>query len=269
MMRRFIILSDITLLGNCISFLKLYAIVFLFPIKPFCQGNQYLYRYEIGDTLSVLAKSGLTLRDSASMNANKITVLPFRSSVVALSPPVRWEVNADRYGCWIRVSYHDMTGYAFAGFLSTLKIPPLTRKDLSIDHLSWFETIALANADSLTYKGHTLFPGFDQDGKDQSNMNWEIYKDGTFLNYDSGYEETNLIIESYEFTMNDVLNILEYYIDELNSKFSDYMTKNWNHKLDIQVTKEERYIKRIECGYMNFKAESSLTKNIIVLKIDG
>jgi len=249
-------------------------LTFVILLGHFLAHGQFpwtLFDYTIGDSLQVLAKSGLTLRDSASMNGKKITAMPFGSIVVGLSTLTHWEVNGDRPGAWLEVSYNGQKGYAFSGFLTSLTIPAIQPSDLSIDHMIWFETIARANADSLIYKGHNLFVGFDQDGKDQSNANWEIYKDGTLLNYVSGYEETYLIIESYEFTLNDILNLLEYYTDILNAKYFDPTGQDVKNRAKINVIREGQSIKRIECGRMDieFTAENISPKNFISFKIDG
>jgi hypothetical protein len=239
------------------------------PFFAYGQFPQTLFDYAIGDSLQVLAKSGLTLRDSASMNGKKITAMPFGSTVVVLSPMCKWEVNGDRMGGWLQVSYNGHTGYAFSGFLTSLKIPALKPSDISADHMIWFETIARANTDSLIYKGNTLFEGVDQDEKERSNSNWEIFRDGTLLNYVSSYEETYLTIESYEITLNDILNLLEYYTDILNEKYFDQPGEEPKYRATINIIRNGSAIKRIECERMHFSAENFNPKNFIRFKIDG
>ncbi len=181
---------------------------------------------------------------------------------------MNWEIQDGRNGFWVKVLFKDQEGYVFSGYLTKLKIPDLDITKLNCYHLEWFEKIAYENCDSLIYNGHNLIPGYDQDGKDRAETNWKVYRNGTIIKYISGYEETDIVIESTQFTMNDIMNLLDYYTNMLNSNCRKFSIANEKH-LEFKVIKEESYIKRVECTQMDFVGENSGSQNIISFRIDG
>jgi hypothetical protein len=140
---------------------------------------------------------------------------------------------------------------------------------LDCQNLSWFEDIARLNADSFVAKGEKEYLGFDIDGKDHNISNWEIYSDETIINHSFGYESEVVYIETTDFTMNDILNLLEYYTEKLKIKCNDknYIYDNYKKDpLKISLTKNnDGDIIKIECSPMWFIAEKTVHK--IVMQI--
>lgn len=229
------------------------------------QGQFY---YEIGDTLTVAAKSGLHLRDSSTSTSSKIGIVPFGGKVIAHS---LYEGGYDefdnRMGRWLKVKYKGLTGYVFSGFVTKLNVPVLdfTALEDGCYHLGWIEKLIRINVDSLVYKGDNTYKGFDQDGKDWRRSHWEIYSDETIISHLFSYESEELIIESSKIGMNDILNVVEYYSSKMKEKCTDYPTLNEEEKeLDLNILRDEYgRIKSIECLHLKFKAEKSLYKTTV------
>jgi hypothetical protein len=134
--------------------------------------------------------------------------------------------------------------------------------------LAWFENLIRANVDTLIYKGKNLYKGFDLDGKDWSVSNWEIFRDETVICHLFGYENEDLIIESTEISMNDVMNLLEFYIDQLKKNCPDASYAKEENGLSIEVKTDYRgRIKSIQCFDLHFVAEKSIHKVIIRLNL--
>ena len=92
--------------------------------------------------------------------------MPFGAKVVALAGPEKWEVREGRSGFWVMLRFGKKEGYAFSGYLTQINVPPFQADPVNLCYnLQWFETVALANADSLVYKGHTQ---------------WNVFNFGTF-----------------------------------------------------------------------------------------
>lgn len=90
-------------------------------------------RYYNGDTLHVLALSGLRLRDQPGPNAGVVATLPYGATVVAQE-----EQNHSRSatvdklgGYWTKVAWQGKTGYVFDGYLSVFPAPGARDTSLS------------------------------------------------------------------------------------------------------------------------------------------
>jgi hypothetical protein len=78
------------------------------------------------DTLHVLARSGLELKQAPEPNATTLGVVPYGERVVALED-TKDRIAFEREGItghWILATHGNKTGYIFDGFLSKLPAPP-------------------------------------------------------------------------------------------------------------------------------------------------
>ncbi|HOD15573.1 MAG TPA: SH3 domain-containing protein [Spirochaetota bacterium] len=81
-------------------------------------------RYAKDDLLVVLSGSGLNIREKADMKAKVLAFAPCGALVTMEGEPAGTLFNVGGIeGRWARVTYRDVTGYAFDGFLSRLRAP--------------------------------------------------------------------------------------------------------------------------------------------------
>ncbi len=81
-------------------------------------------KYGKDDVLVVLSKSGLNIRDKADLRATVMALAPCGALVTMEGAPAGPLFNVEGIeGRWARVTYRDVTGYAFDGFLSRLRAP--------------------------------------------------------------------------------------------------------------------------------------------------
>lgn len=78
------------------------------------------------------AKSGLSLRKTPDKNAEKITVIPYKSKVNLISYSTETLTVSEFSGFnyttnWVKVKYKDFVGYAFMGYLSIIKPPEISK----------------------------------------------------------------------------------------------------------------------------------------------
>lgn len=85
--------------------------------------------YKAGDKLTVLAKSGLTLRNNANSNGKKKTLIPFGAIVTVQAEGLKATAHqVEEFkgytikGHWVKVKYGEDEGWAFDGYLSGLKV---------------------------------------------------------------------------------------------------------------------------------------------------
>ena len=85
-------------------------------------------RFKAGDQLSVLAKSGIVLREKPDPNGNKLSTIAYGQKVSVVNgngATFKVEVckGFDINGNWIKVTAAGKEGYVFDGFLSKLDAP--------------------------------------------------------------------------------------------------------------------------------------------------
>lgn len=225
----------------------------------------WLY-YEKGNTLTVVAVNGVNLRDSSSSSSRKLISIPFGQKIIAEDQFWHTTVIQDRHGGWIKAKYRDFEGYVFSGFVTNLKIPKLDTSKIICEYQTWFEDIFRANANSLVFKGERIYKSLDKDKG--SSTKWEVYKDETIINHFYGYECEFLILENPEITMNDVLNLLEYYIAMLGDKCLSKSENPDEIKSEIEIIKEYGWrIQKIKCEKIGFNAERINHKIIIEMML--
>lgn len=81
-------------------------------------------RYGAGDSLVVLSKSGLSIREKADPRATVLVVAPC-GALVTMEEGQAGAAQAVEgiAGAWAKVTYRDITGFAFDGYLSRLRAP--------------------------------------------------------------------------------------------------------------------------------------------------
>lgn len=81
--------------------------------------------YSSGETLNVVANSGLKLRVSPELSGEVISIIPFGEAVEVLENNEETNTQVLNYvsGQWLLVNYDGQTGYVFDGYLSSLAIP--------------------------------------------------------------------------------------------------------------------------------------------------
>jgi hypothetical protein len=124
----------------------LFIIICLFT-QNFLFSNSYYFE---GDTLFVWADGGLTIRDTASLNGEKLALIPYGSKVVALSSNFETIAKSfsieivlegeyeepytnkkaktpslEIFGIWSKVEYKGIVGYVYDGYLSRHEAPIL------------------------------------------------------------------------------------------------------------------------------------------------
>ena len=89
-------------------------------------------RYSNGDTLHVLALSGLRLRDQPG-GQTVLATLPYGATLMVqeAQPDDRNETVENIAGHWVLVNWQGRKGYVFDGFLSVLPAPSEKTKSLS------------------------------------------------------------------------------------------------------------------------------------------
>lgn len=90
-------------------------------------------RYYNGDTLHVLALSGLRLRDQPGPNADVVATLPYGAAVVAQEAQNHeHSATVDKLGGhWAKVAWQGKTGYVFDAYLSAFPAPSARDTTLS------------------------------------------------------------------------------------------------------------------------------------------
>jgi hypothetical protein len=81
-------------------------------------------RYAKDDVLVVLAKSGLNLREKADVRAKVLVLAPCGALVTVEEGPAAPTLTVEGVaGGWAKVTYNDVTGFAFDGFLGRMRAP--------------------------------------------------------------------------------------------------------------------------------------------------
>lgn len=126
---------------------QLLIITIVFCVQSVAHG---ISEYQIGDTLFVIARTGLNVRSDPSLRGKALSTIPYGHRLIAKEEklPFLW-FNTDSVqifesyswykaenaatapywikGKWVKVEYNGMEGYVFDGFLSKSK--PLSKKE--------------------------------------------------------------------------------------------------------------------------------------------
>jgi len=245
-------------------------LLILFPAYLAAQDCQRFHIYfEIGDSLTATASSGLNLRSEKNDASEIISVIPFGDRVEVLSNDFKaYGFLENRRGRWIKVNYGNQIGYVFSAFLSNLKIPELHEKNTNCSRIGWIQEIARANADSSVYKGHNEYKGYSDNGKDWTASYWEVFSDETIIYERGAYESSDVLIESTEITLTDILDLLEHYIATIEKRCPERFEGDRSNHLIIDTTLDEQgRLKSVRCDRLWIQAERSLYKTIIRLNM--
>jgi hypothetical protein len=117
---------------------------FAFACTILIQDALFAQQYTTGDTLTVVALSGLKLRSSPSANAGTIRVMEYGDEVIVqktfTSDSSYSDVSGWLPGSWVYVSHHSVSGYVFDVYLSTLDLPS-HEEELCYDELNFSSPI--------------------------------------------------------------------------------------------------------------------------------
>lgn len=105
--------------------------------------------YQKGDTLNVLANSGLELKNKPSLSSKTLSLVSYGDQVLVIKDKkrkVKLEVDGIT-GYWILVKYGNMVGYVFDGFLS--KLPAPAKDCLSLREYAKERLIEVGKRDTL------------------------------------------------------------------------------------------------------------------------
>jgi len=124
------------------SLSELKNILFVLVLSIISFHSLAIQNYTTGQTLNVLATSGMNLRD-----APKGTVLqkiPYSARVKTLQAKssANPETVEGIQGNWVKVEYNGATGFLFDGFLSTLPAPEINGADLHAYAKKWMNPVS-------------------------------------------------------------------------------------------------------------------------------
>ncbi len=153
-------------------------------------GSQRVFAigdYSANDKLTVWAKTGLTMRQTADSKGEKITAVPFGAVVTVLKETLKTKPYSvtefkgyELKGFWVKVQYGKMTGYVFDGYLSKLVAPAVEAEGAKAD----------SDMFDQYYKRNAKRKGERVDQKSQRGNPYECYEqafeDGTTLKVDIG-----------------------------------------------------------------------------------
>lgn len=93
------------------------SLILVFPLMGISN------KYHEGDTLTVVTKLGLNLREEPNLKSQKIITIPYQNKVIVIKKmdSINKEQIENREGNWIYVSTNELKGFVFDGFLSTFK----------------------------------------------------------------------------------------------------------------------------------------------------
>ena len=235
---------------------KLFYFLIFLPSLLFSQ----IEYYQKGDTLTVLAKNGLILREDHSVNSKKILQLSFGDKVEVIDTLYFGDYLDERHGSWINVQVKNKKGFMFSGYLTQLKIPKHFKSQQNCWRYDQFEEILKLNIGTITCKGEREFKSFWEKGVGFTK--WEQYDDGTIIENWFSYECEDLIVQTFNFTMFDILNLLDNYIQNLTKE----CRANENYKVKVNKI-DDHYIESIECQALRFSAKNTGGRLVILLNI--
>lgn len=122
------------------------------PVRIFADKQKQIATedfYQKGDTLNVLANSGLELKNKPSLSSKTLSLVSYGDQVLVIKDKkqkVKLEVDGIT-GYWILVKYGNMVGYVFDGFLS--KLPAPAKDCLSLREYAKERLIEVGKRDTL------------------------------------------------------------------------------------------------------------------------
>lgn len=204
--------------------------------------------FRVGETATVFSVNGLKLRAKPDIKSDSVALLRYGEKVKITEITYQTSVIDHRLGRWLEVSYTGKTGYLFTGYLTKLPLPKINwKKHNCIDEISFSQWITqIQKNDTVIHESERLLKGYDDDGKDASRPWWFFYNDGTMIYHNFGYESEDYIVETFELTLNDVLNYLSYYRWALHKSCKD---NRYYRPFDIKVieNKWDKSVKEIHC----------------------
>lgn len=197
--------------------------------------------YEAGDSLNVYAKNGLNIRSKASLDGEKVRLIPFGNKVTIIDTK-NFELR-DTFervpGNWVEISYLGINGFVFDGYLSKLTIPKLSQKP---QYLISNLTSYIKGNYKKKFEVSTHEPCNDPDGKECNH--------GQFITT-YGKNIVHAVTYSWESETNDfhfrhtrfseVINLLLLFVDEQNPLFQTLNKRNntgFDHRREIKHQKE-------------------------------
>ncbi len=120
------------------------GLIFVFTILIFT-GAWGRMPFKDGNTLYILASSGLNMRDQPSKTGKAVVLVPYGGFIKLTHTTQKSEVIDNISGNWIEADFNGKKGFLFDGYLTTLK-PPVKDETLVVyaDRLfekSKFETV--------------------------------------------------------------------------------------------------------------------------------
>ncbi|MBK6995101.1 MAG: SH3 domain-containing protein [Lewinellaceae bacterium] len=115
------------------------TILIIICLGIYIAGSSAQARYQVGDSLFVWAKSGLNLRIKPSIDAPKLTVIPYGNTIEVIDTAIQTlshsiviakpkEKDGFRLkGFWVMVKYGEKVGFAFDGYLSKLPVVDISK----------------------------------------------------------------------------------------------------------------------------------------------
>lgn len=234
----------------------------------YCQPNShYKLRYHPGDTLISLAKSGIIIRSKPALESDKLGIVPFGEKLFVLNPTTSFDVIESRNGKWLKITYKGSEGYIFSGYVTTLKIQKHKFSGIDCYQSVFFEEFIKLNLDTLICKGHNCYSCGDV--RLEISYDWEIYANRTQVTYQVGEDWDSRIIESYDITMNDLLNLMDYFIFRRKQECTK---EDLSYNEDVGTIPEliitkgaDGSISKLEYEHVGFYAESQAMQKVLVI----
>jgi len=230
--------------------------------------SQKLYAKK-GDELNVFAVSGLNLRSAPDVKAKVVAKIAYAEKVLIIDPATDvYETIEGRPGSWLKVQYNNQVGFLFSGYLTKLKPPQVSPGQIDCSYFNEFPEWIKENLknDTLIHSGNRVFKGHDPDAKDGVEAKWDFYSSGSWVCHYMGYEWEDYVFESFDITLNDILNFWDYYIPLWDKKCSNegyFSTREVIFKKD-----ESGHLYEIECYHpRHLSAKNSGGKIQIALSL--
>lgn len=215
--------------------------IIILSVITFPTNQIFGLNYEAGDSLNVYAKNGLNIRSKASVDGEKIELIPFGSKVRIIdTKDFELRDTFERVpGNWVEISYLGINGFVFDGYLSKLTIPKLSQK-------TKYSISDLASYIKANYKKEfevsTHEPCNDSVGK-ECNHGQFITTYGKNIVHSVAYSwesETN-DFHFRDTRFSEIINLLLLFVDEENPLFqtlNERKNTGFDHRREIKHQKE-------------------------------